>query len=232
VTSLIPTKSGQVCLFPHPNPKNHLKRPISKLTLSADGIAPLPLTPYPNYFAAYISSKIKAYKAALSFHSTHPPNFGLTYIFPSFIIGKAELTTSTTSLTTLGSNSLLLNFVLGQQGPFPLEGQAVDVDDAASVRVKALKAPESVRCGEVQIFLVTSPIIRDAAAEIVKTKFSETVKAGVLPLGGKQETTAIEFDTTNTRGVFGWEPKSWEEIVEEAVGWYLEVLGKEKAGKA
>jgi nucleoside-diphosphate-sugar epimerase len=188
-------------------------------------MVPEPSGPYPHFILAYYASKFKAHKAALNFISTQHPAYEITQVYPSFVIGKNELASSTDALVQ-GSNALLYSLLLSGQGQMSLEGATVHVDDVAYTHVRALDPNIEGN----QKFLCTSGGLEgsvwDDASEIVARRFPGAVKDGVLPLGGSQATTRVSFDTSKTREVLGFEFKGWEEQVVSAAGWYIEVARK------
>lgn len=100
-------------------------------------MVPEPSGPYPHFILAYYAFKFKAHKATLNFISTQHPAYEITQVYPSFVIGKNELASSTDALVQ-GSNALLYSLLLGGQGQMSLESATVHVDDVAYTHVKAL----------------------------------------------------------------------------------------------
>ncbi len=196
---------------------------LSKFTNApaADNILSDPEGPFPNFFAAYGASKVKAHHAGNDFIEKECPHFSVAYIFPSFVIGKNELA-RTTEAVSQGSNSLLTQLLLGGSDPFPLDGATVHVDDVAYTHVKSLDP--SIEGN--QKFICNSGGVEGSvwedANDIVGRKFPDAVKEGILPLGGSQATSKIMFDTSRTEKLLGVEFKDWEEQVVSLVGWYIE----------
>ncbi|KAI9816623.1 MAG: hypothetical protein M1827_001756 [Pycnora praestabilis] len=190
---------------------------------SATDILPAPKGPYANSFAAYSASKLLAYHAAIDFMAKIHPEFELTAIHPSFIIGKNELITRSKDITK-GTNAFVIGPILGNRNPTPLPGSTVFVNDIAKLHVQALSPDISSN----KSYLGTSEGVKgiefNSVLEIAQKNFPREVEKGTLPLGGSQPTVPTHYDSSNSENVFGWKFQSFEEQTKSVVHHYLELL--------
>lgn len=167
---------------------------------NAEALSP----PFANFFVAYASAKITAYKTTQDFIARDNPAFDVVTIIPSFILGKNELVTDPERIT-VGSNGHLFTQILGQH-TFPLVGHTVHVDDVARVHVSALdpKIPGNA------CYIVSSGgldgIVWADALKIVAENYPKAVAAGTLPNNGSRATLpfklAIQARRWKSRGGF------------------------------
>lgn len=94
--------------------------------------------------------------------------------------------------------------------------------DVAKVHLLALKE------GVVGNFGVTSIHVFDDAWDIVNKHFPKSVESGVFTQG-HQPTVPVNWNAHSTEIEFGFNFKTYEAIVVDVAGQYLEFSGKEKA---
>ena len=199
---------------------------------SAENRLPRPKPPHAGPLQAYLVSKIAALEAAESWVKQRGEeiNFDVIHLHPTFVLGRDELATTAKQLLS-STNEKVLGQVLGIKDPaWPARPVAVaSLDDTAMVHVRALEK-EKVKGN--QSFIISYPSDVgdewDDINKIVKKEFPEAVKSGLLPNSGSMATVVAKLDTKKTEEVFGFKHKSFEELVVEVVGQYLELVEKEK----
>lgn len=190
---------------------------------NAEALSP----PFANFFVAYSSAKITAYKATQDFIARENPAFDVVTVIPSFILGKNELVTDPERIT-VGSNGHLFTQILGQD-TFPLVGHTVHVDDVARVHVSALdpKIPGNAS------YIVSSGgldgIVWADALKIVAENYPKAVAAGTLPNNGSRATLPLKLDARKAEEVFGIEFIGFEDQVKSVTEHYLELVGAKVA---
>nr|OQO16763.1 hypothetical protein B0A51_16554 [Rachicladosporium sp. CCFEE 5018] len=173
----------------------------------------LPAPYHDHVMLAYATSKVAALVRAEAWVKKENPPFDLIHIFPSSVLGKDPLVPSVAAFAQ-GSPAALLNGILGQHAPAPINGAVVHIDDVGLAHVRALDPKVPGNRG----FLLNAEDADtgfqwDHGKDLVAKFFPEAVKNGDL-----------------TKIILGIEMKRFEEMVKETVGWYLEVLEREKKG--
>ena len=194
----------------------------STAVFTPDTLQPDPQGPYPNPIIAYFASKKLSYSATRSFIASQNPHFDIINIMPSFVIGPQGLATSKVQVPS-GSNRHVFMPLLGQQNPTGLPAGFAHTSDVAYVHIAALS--NNVRGS--QNFGVSNRLDEqsrwDDSIDIVKKHFSAEVASGLFPLGGSVKSIPMPFDTSRTEEFFGIKFKSFEEMVKDAVGQYVEL---------
>jgi len=170
---------------------------------------------------------VKAYNATLDFIKTKNPHYEVTNIFPSLVMGKNELA-STTAAAGSGSNVLMMGVLLGEHAPMPYSGTTVHVEDVAFVHVKALD-PEIP--GNEKFATNSNGIggtVWEEANEIVKRLFPEAVRDGILKADGTCAAERVRFDARRTEEVMGFRFRGWEEQGVSQARWYIDLAKREK----
>lgn len=114
--------------------------------------------------------------------------------------------------------------VLGRKSDVLTAGSSVSVHDTAKIHVLALDPKIEGNQNFITAGDGVEGVVWEDALEIVKRKFPEAVKSGVLPLGGKQPTRKVRVDAKRTEEVFGIKFEGLEEQVESVVGHYLKLV--------
>lgn len=181
--------------------------------------------PYPSSFHAYNASKVAALRASEAFVKDHKPNFEVTNIFPSYVIGKNELVTDSEDITS-GTNSAAMAPILGSKATVPNPGTSVHVDDVAFMHVKALdpKVPAGSYVGNSDGYAGT---VWQNATRIVAEHFPLAVSKGIVPNDGLQPTRRLRVDARKTEEIMGFRFLSYEEQVKSVVAHYIELKGVE-----
>ena len=196
---------------------------------TADNRVPFDEGPYQHPPQAYFAFKVKALLAIDDFFAKNKMEFDHINIMPSYVLGKNELTTTPEDITH-SSNRMLMGLVLGHDGPMPIPGSVVWLDDVARIHVEALNR-EKIAGG--QSFDAVGSGIEGIQwndyQDIVKRHFPEAVQDGRLPNSGKQVTRVVRVDAQKTEKAFGMKFRGFEEQVVEVVGFYLELLAAKKA---
>ena len=201
---------------------------------SAENRLPRPKPPHAGPLQAYLVSKIAALEAAETWIAQKKGSeikFDVIHLHPTFVLGRDELATTSKQLLN-STNEKVLGQVLGIPDPaWPVRPVAVaSLDDTAMVHVKALEK-DKVKGNQSFIISYPSDVGNewDDINKIVAKEFPEAVKSGVLPNSGSMGTVVAKLDTKKTEEAFKFKHKSFEEMVVEVVGQYLELVEKEKA---
>ncbi|MCJ1451312.1 hypothetical protein MMC28_001648 [Mycoblastus sanguinarius] len=199
----------------------------SDQVFTADDTVPDEHGPFVHYFQVYGASKANALNATKRFMETERPGFDVQNIMPSFFIGKNELTTDAADILN-NTSGVAFGPVLGKKSDSANPGAQSHVDDVAKVHVLALnpKVEGGQNFGMRSNGVAGSPW--DDSIEIVKKRFPEAVKDGRLPLGGKQPSKRLLYDTSRTEKILGIKFRTYEDQVVSVAEHYLDLL--EKAG--
>ncbi|KAL2694810.1 hypothetical protein Neosp_001397 [[Neocosmospora] mangrovei] len=181
-----------------------------------------PPPPYDSELRAYCASKAAALNAAEAFVRDNTTNFDLISIMPSWIFGKDELFTNTQDIRTDSTKVLINNLLTGNQG-VPAVGNVVLCADVARAHVRALD-PEIQ--GN-QSFVLSTEVNWEDTIPIAKKHFPKAFASGLFKEGSPQHTLPIRWDSSKTRDVLGIELTTYEVMVKEVVGQYLELAEKE-----
>ncbi|KAI0466983.1 putative cinnamoyl-CoA reductase [Xylaria cf. heliscus] len=177
--------------------------------------------PFNSTMSAYWGGKIAATNAIDTFVKENNPSFGLSVVFPGFVFGKDQRALKVEDVAS-STNQLVLGFITGQDAEAPLPAGAVDIDDTAKIFVLALKDDAPRNIGS------TMPHVFDEAWNIVTKHFPKAVETGIFTKGSRT-TIPVKWDSSQTEQDFDFKFKSFEEMVVDIAGQYLELSGKEKA---
>ncbi|RSM10756.1 hypothetical protein CEP52_003389 [Fusarium oligoseptatum] len=183
----------------------------------------IPPPPYDSELRAYCASKAAALDAAEAFVRDNATSFDLISIMPSWIFGKDELFTNTQDIRTDSTKVLINSLLTGNQGVAAV-GNVVLCADVARAHVRALD-PEIK--GN-QSFILSTEVKWEDTIPIAKKHFPGAFASGLFKEGSPQPTLPIRWDTSKTRDVLGIEQATYEDMVKEVVGQYLELAEKEK----
>lgn len=189
--------------------------------INADTRVPNMDPPFPGMIPAYCAAKIAALNATDKFVKDNKPSFSVVNIFPGFVFGYDDKALEAKDMFN-STNGLLLPILLGNNFDDPRLGFAAHVHDVAKVHLLALKEEVSGNLG------VTLPVTYDDAWEIAKKHFPKAVEDGTFTKGSCP-TVPVNWNASKTEELFGFKFKSYEDIVVDVAGQYLELLGKEKA---
>ncbi|KAI2636519.1 putative cinnamoyl-CoA reductase [Hypomontagnella submonticulosa] len=176
--------------------------------------------PFDGLIPAYNAGKIGALNATERFVNEHNPPFAAVKIMPGLAFGRDDRALTVNDMSN-GTNGMLLSIITGKTAP-PFPAGVGHVADIAKVHLLALKE------GVDGSFGVTRVNVWDDAWPIVKKHFPKAVASGIFTQGS-QPTIPINWNAHQTEVTFGFDFKSYEDIVVDAVGQYLELSGKEKA---
>ena len=189
---------------------------------TVDHVEPDPQGPFPNVFAAYAASKKLTYNATRFFIAQQNPHFDIINIMPSFTIGPIGLATTKEDVVD-GSNRRMFMPLFGEKSPVDLPAAFCHTSDVAHVHIAVL----SDKLTGHQNFGVSNRLTEqskvDDAIDLVKKHFPKQVENGMFPLGGTTPSIPTPFDTTKTEDFFEIKFKSFEEMVKDTVGQYLEL---------
>ncbi|KAI1174028.1 putative cinnamoyl-CoA reductase [Nemania sp. FL0916] len=189
--------------------------------ITADSRVPNLPGPFDSMMTAYWAGKIAATNAIDAFSRDNHPSFDIVVTLPGFVFGRDQRALKVEDFAS-STNKLMLGVITGGNSPAPLPAGAVHVDDVAKIHILALKegAPRNLGC--------TAPHVFDEAWNIVLKHFPEAVKGGIFGKGS-QATIPLKWDASQTELDLDLKFKSWEDMVVDAVGQYLELMGQKKA---
>ncbi|TRX98041.1 hypothetical protein FHL15_001251 [Xylaria flabelliformis] len=177
--------------------------------------------PFDSMMPAYCGGKIAATNAIDTFAKENNPSFDLAVVFPGFVFGKDQRALKIEDFMS-STNRILLGIITGKDADSPMPAGAVHVDDVAKIIILALKdgAPRNIG--------TTVPHVFDKAWDIVEKHFPKAIETGVFTKGS-QATVPVNWDASQTERDFNLKFKTWEDMVVDTAGQYLELSGKEKA---
>lgn len=198
--------------------------------LSAESRIPTPsVEGLSSTFEAYAASKATAFNESEAWIKREKPEFDVVNICPSFVMGREGLNATAQSLTSHGTNRLILGQALGAQLPGPIGNASVHVDDVAQAHVAALdvKVPGNSK------FILNSDATPDShdtdfssVTKYVARLFPDAVAKGVLPNNGGLESFSVRIDAKKTEETFGFKHKNFEQQVKDVIEQYLEIVQK------
>ncbi|KAF2676484.1 putative cinnamoyl-CoA reductase [Lentithecium fluviatile CBS 122367] len=177
--------------------------------------------PFSNIVAAYSSGKVAALNATDAFIKEKKPSFAVVNIFPGFVFGTDDKALSVKNLMS-GTNRILLSIIRGVPAPSPMPAGVAHVYDVAKLHLLVLQE------GVVGNYGVTKAHVFDDAWEIVKKHFPKAVDEGIFSQG-RQQTVPVKWDAHKTETEFGFNFRTYEDIVVDVAGQFLELSGEEKA---
>jgi nucleoside-diphosphate-sugar epimerase len=182
-----------------------------------------PKGPYGNDLSAnYAVSKKLAYLRTCDFIATKSPTFSIVNVMPSFLIGPIGLAKSKEDVMD-GSNAMIFDPLFGKQNPSGTPSFVAHTADVSFVHVASLDPKIQGH----QNLGVSNPLTEDVrwdnAMDIVKKYFPEAVESGLFPLGGSCPSIPIPYDASATERLFGIKFKSFEDMVKDTVGQYVEL---------
>ncbi|KAK8073956.1 hypothetical protein PG994_004855 [Apiospora phragmitis] len=194
----------------------------------------VPEPPYKSQLHAYCAAKTASLKAAETFMKDQAPPFDLISIMPSLIFGKDELATGT------DSTRMLMYRLLPQkasndagdasagssleQEEIAAVGNAVLCTDVARAHVRALD-PDIKGS---QSFVLNIDARWEDTVPIAKAHITQAFGSGLFhPASPKWTTVPLKWDTTKVRDVLGIELATYDVMVKEVVGEYLEMMRTE-----
>ncbi|KAI0871047.1 putative cinnamoyl-CoA reductase [Hypoxylon argillaceum] len=189
--------------------------------ITADFRVPNLPGPFDSMMPAYWGGKIAATNAIDAFYKEKSPPYGLSVIYPGFVFGADKRALKAEDFMA-STNRILLGVVTGHAADSPMPAGAVHVEDAATLHILALQDDAPRNIGS------TIPHVFDEAWDAVAKHYPEAVKAGVLSKGS-QPTIPVIWDASKTETDLGVKFQSWEDMVVDSVGQYLELSGKAKA---
>ena len=189
--------------------------------ITAESRVPDVLGPHDAMLPAYRAGKIAALNATDRFVKEKQPSFAIVNVFPGFVFGWDDRALSVQEINA-GTNRILLAAITGQTAKGPMPAGATHVSDAAKVHLLALKDGISKNIG------VTTVHHFNDAWDIVEKHFPQAVANGIFTQGN-QPTVPVNWNAHQTEVDLGFNFKSYEDMVVDVAGQYLELSGKEKA---
>ncbi|KAM0714261.1 hypothetical protein Q7P37_010048 [Cladosporium fusiforme] len=204
--------------------------PEASAVYSPDARAPAVPAPYMNNVqVAYNASKILALKHAEEFVATEKPGFDAIHIHPVIVLGRDELNLKAKDVSR-GSNAFALNPVLGVDNPTPFPMTVTHIDDISLAHIRALDPKVEGN----QSFLLSNSgeegYTWDSTKTVAAKHFPEAIASGLLPNNGTFPGFAIKGDASKTEKLLGIKAKSFETMMVDLIGQYLELTEKEKQG--
>lgn len=149
--------------------------------------------------------------------------FDVITIYPSTVLGRFEPATTTEELLA-SSNARGLAAVLGKTLD-PLPTSCVHVDDVARMHIDVL----GMKTGRYHNFGAGTHMSFNEQIEIAKTHFPDAVARGIFPCDGSIPDREFLFDTSSTEDFFGFQFKTFEEMVVDVAAQFLELQSPESA---
>jgi nucleoside-diphosphate-sugar epimerase len=190
--------------------------------IPAENRIPNATGPFDFEFQAYSAGKAAALNASEAWVASHDPTFDLISIIPGWIFGRDELATNVEDLKNGGTNSVLVNLLLGSQNELPYNGNVVLGEDVAKLHVLAL----SRKVKGNQSFIAQINFEWDDTIDALKKLFPQQVANGDFSIEGKQPTIAVKHPSRKTEEAFGFKFAPFESIIEAVGRQYLELAGK------
>lgn len=212
IQKVVLTSTGLACI-PFPAPDGYRS--------TAENRVPNLPPPYDHYFYAYAAGKTNSLNYALSFLENNKPSFEFAVVYPGFIFGHDGRADASEKMFH-STNALLLGTVLGKKSDFPLANGFSHVDDIVKVHLDVLKPGMTGHFGA-----MINTLWNDTWS-IVQRHYPKAVQAGILTQGD-QPSAVTHFDSSKTEKRLGFTLKSFEEIVVDTVGQYLDLLDVERA---
>ncbi|KAK8023920.1 reductase [Apiospora rasikravindrae] len=192
----------------------------------------VPEPPYKSQLHAYCAAKTASLEAAETYVKKHAPRFDLISIMPSLVFGRDELTTGTDSTRMLMYRLLPQTASNGtgdgdfasspDQSEIAAVGNAVLCTDVARAHVRALDPDVKGN----QSFVLNTDARWEDTVHIAKTHFPGSFESNLFRPGGpKWSTVPLKWDTAKVRDVLGMELATYDAMVKEVVGEYLEMAG-------
>ncbi|RFU27283.1 hypothetical protein B7463_g9040, partial [Scytalidium lignicola] len=179
----------------------------------------VPGPPYDSELQAYCVGKAAALNYSEAFFRDNTTSFDLISIMPSLIFGKDELITHTKDMRTASTNMLIKGLLTGSQGISGV-GNAVLCADVARAHVKALDPNIEGN----QSFLLNTEMEWEDTVPIVKKHFPDAFKSGLFREGGRKPTGPLKWDSSKARDVLGINLATYDTMLKEVVGQYLELV--------
>ncbi|KAH6893541.1 hypothetical protein B0T10DRAFT_537139 [Thelonectria olida] len=187
----------------------------------------VPPPPYDSELRAYCVGKAAALNASEAFVKETATSFDLISIIPSWIFGRDELVTSAKDLRTGSTNVLINGLLTGKQAEASI-GNAVLCADVARAHVRALDADIQGN----QSFLLNTDARWEDTIPIAKKYFPDAFRSGLFQDGGLQPTIPLKWDSSKARDVLGIDLGTYDTMVKEVVGQYLELAKREARNRA
>ncbi|KAI0199106.1 putative cinnamoyl-CoA reductase [Astrocystis sublimbata] len=194
--------------------------PSSEKITAETRLAPNP-KPYENMISAYSAGKAASLTAIADFIKEKSPTFDVVSVYPGFVFGTDDRALQAKDINA-STNEMLLAVVKGEERTFAMPSGAVHVYDAAKLFMLALGEGVPKNIG------ATTPHTFDDAWEVVNKHFPKAVEAGTFTKG-TQATFSVDWDATQTESHFGFKFRTYEDMVVDVAGQYLELLGKERS---
>ncbi|KAK9792880.1 hypothetical protein AB5N19_00152 [Seiridium cardinale] len=182
-----------------------------------------PAPPYDSELRAYCVGKAASLNAAEAFMRENATTFDMISIMPSWIFGKDELVTNASAMRTSSTHVLVNGLITGNQGEGAI-GNAVLCADVARAHVRALDADIE----GTQSFVLNVEVRWENTIPIAKKHFPEAFESGLFREGSPQSTYPVKWDSSKARDVLGIDLASYDAMVKEVVGQYLELANNER----
>ncbi|KAI0883020.1 uncharacterized protein GGS22DRAFT_34375 [Annulohypoxylon maeteangense] len=182
----------------------------------------IPAPPYDSGLHAYCAGKTAALQASEAFVKDNATHFDLISILPSWILGKDKLAMDTRDMRA-GSNGMVLGWLLAGGQKFRAVGNAVLCTDVARAHVRALDPDIKGN----QSFLLNTEVKWEDTVQIAKKYFPDAFTSGLFQEGAWQLTLPLRWDSSKVQDVLGINLATYDTILKEVVGQYLELAKRE-----
>lgn len=184
--------------------------------------------PYADSFEAYSASKIAALNETEKWVEQEKAfiSFDVVNICPGFVIGRDELVTDVEDARR-GTNMVVIGPVTGGKLSYT-PGVTIHVRDVSMAHVRSLDL--KVPGNQAYLLIAESPkgTRWEDSFEIVARHFPDAVRDGIIKNNGTILTVPLEIDASASEKALGLKYLSYEEMVKDVVGHYLELLAASK----
>ncbi|KAK2598895.1 hypothetical protein QQS21_005637 [Conoideocrella luteorostrata] len=176
--------------------------------------------PFDSMLPAYSAGKIAALNFTDRFIKEKKPSFTVVNVFPGFVFGRDDRALDVKELDA-GTNRIVLATITGKSTHNPMPAGATHVDDVAKAHLAGLKEGFSGNFGVTKVH-----DFNDAWIAIQK-HFPEAVADGTFKKGN-QPTVPVNWNAHQTEIDLKFNFKTYEDMVVDVAGQYLELSGKKK----
>jgi hypothetical protein len=193
------------------------------ITYTANDINPTLTRDVHTPMDAYCNAKGLARVAVKEFVEKEEPGFEVIQLLPGVIIGLDERAASVKDLKeNVPQWEMRMAPLLGQTETNPLVSVPVDVADVAKAHVDSIKS-SVVGNMDYALCVGESGSVRwNDMVEVAVKHFPKKAGSKKLPLGGVLPTTKWIVNSKKTEEAFGWTFRTFEEMMKDVVGQYLE----------
>ncbi|KAM3070404.1 hypothetical protein ACMFMG_010231 [Clarireedia jacksonii] len=179
-------------------------------TFNEDDFNPIPLEDaLKNVYGAYSYSKVTSEKLAWEFIKNEKPDFDLVVLLAPSITGRCIQEGFVPQKRALGGMGAIYREVFDKEEPGFIYPWTMDVDDVATIHVKALR--DTTPGNQRYVFHIREPVTAAAVAQKIREEYPQLRDRVPAPKPGSDvlPESMSRFDTSKSDAVFGTEWKDW-----------------------